>query len=296
MQGIMRNLVFGLFLLPIALFGAADPVCDRILVLTNDRVLEGEIERKGDRIVIRRGDAENSIPAVEARFVGPDLKSAYQFLQSKADLKRAEERLRLAQWCHDNRLRTESLVEIDAALNLKPNWLPALTLLQQIKNGTGSSSKPVDSTSTRADAIDCSPEATKLFNTKVQPILMNLCAGCHATGKAGSLELRRFNSASTTNQENSQFNLDAAIRQVNRKDPAKSPLLLKAITVHGGTNTPPIKDANAPTFKHLEQWVKLLTVETKRFDPNASPSKSDSSPTGPKDEFDPIQFNRKTDG
>jgi hypothetical protein len=253
---VMRNLVFGLGCIAIALFGAAEPPSDHIVVLVNDRVLEGDVIRNGDTLTIRRGQSETSIPASQALFVGPDLKSAYQFLRSKTDLKRAEERLRLAKWCHEHGLQSDAVTEIDAALEIKPGWLPALVQRQQIKQG---GTKPRE-TPAPTVAVDCSPEAIKLFGTKVQPILMNACVSCHSSMHCGTFELRRINTNGPINQTDSQFNLAKAIRQVDRKNPAKSPLLIKATTAHGGMASPAIKDTNAPTFKHLEQWIKLLTT------------------------------------
>src|SRR5437764_636717 len=75
------------------------------------------------------------------------------------------------------------------------------------------------------EPADCSAEALKLFSTKVQPILSNACAGCHAGNKGGSFDLRG---------SDLQFNLAAAAKQLDRANIAKSPLLLRAVTAHGG--------------------------------------------------------------
>src|SRR5438067_639104 len=43
---------------------AADPVpAGRVIILDNERTLEGEIEREGDQYHIRRGGAETWLPA-----------------------------------------------------------------------------------------------------------------------------------------------------------------------------------------------------------------------------------------
>jgi len=283
---------------PFVLVAQSPP--NRVVLLGNEKVLEGDIERAGERIAVRRNGAETWIPAAQAVFIGPDLKSAYVFMQSKANLKLADERLRLAKWCHTNGMKSEAMHELEAALDLKPNWLPAITLLQQVKQTKDA--RPADAPQSPKpdtpppDAVDCSPEAVKLFNTKVQPILMNTCAGCHCSFPCGKFELRRVAAIGPVNADNSNFNLAATSKMVDRQNPSKSPLLVKAITAHGKMSNPPLRDANAPAFKHLDHWVKLMAAEPKAINNGQSTPNPTQTP-GVKDEFDPSQFNTpKKDG
>jgi hypothetical protein len=92
---------------------------------------------------------------------------------------------------------------------------------------------------------------------------------------------------------NSRLNLAAAARYVNKAEPAKSPLLLNAVTAHGGLARPPLKDFTVPAYRHLEQWVGMLTADSKADTvPVKKPSIPD--PALPRDEFDPALFNRQS--
>src|SRR5437763_620082 len=42
-----------------------------------------------------------------------------------------------------------------------------------------------------APAVELSADALGMFTTRVQPILMNTCASCHASGKGGAFTLTR---------------------------------------------------------------------------------------------------------
>jgi hypothetical protein len=133
--------------------------------------------------------------------------------------------------------------------------------------------------------VECSPEAMKSYGTKVQPLLANACAACHSTAGCGSFTLQRSTPGATISSTTTQFNLAAAVAQIDKKNPERSKLLVKSITAHGGLRQPPIKDANAAAYKNLEQWVKLMANDGKLpVDPKA-PAKEYSDP------FDPAIFN-----
>jgi hypothetical protein len=138
----------------------------------------------------------------------------------------------------------------------------------------------------RSVPTDCSTEAVRVFNGKVHVILQNACLNCHVAEKT-SFQLRRGDSAS---------NLAAALKQVDRKQPNASPLLRRAVEAHGKMTRPPFKDANAPAYKHLEAWVKLVAH------PSADEAKSEHEKDDPaanelpfreaRDPFDSEIFNR----
>ena len=137
----------------------------------------------------------------------------------------------------------------------------------------------------RPAPVECSPEAMKLYGTKVQPLLANACAACHSTSGCGSFTLQRSTPGAAIPSAVTQFNLAAAIGQIDKKNPERSKLLVKAITAHGGLRQPPIKDATAAAYKNLEQWVKLMANDGKpQVDPKA-PANEYS------DLFDPAIFN-----
>src|SRR5437879_227562 len=74
----------------------APPTTGKVLLLTSERLLEGDIERIGDRYRIRRGLSEVWIPADKGLRLCVDVQEAYALMKSRANLADADERLRLA--------------------------------------------------------------------------------------------------------------------------------------------------------------------------------------------------------
>lgn len=128
-------------------------------------------------------------------------------------------------------------------------------------------------------------EATKLFTIKIQPILANACAACHSTPDVGAFQLRRSTPGVAALPATTQFNQSAALGQIDKTNPEQSKLLKKAVAAHGGSRTAPIKDVNAPAYRQLEQWVKLVSHDDKGL------SQATKAKTVATDPFDPAIFN-----
>src|SRR5262245_41999916 len=93
----------------------------RVIVLDNERTLEGDIERQGDQYRIRRAVGETWVPGDKVLRLCATREEAYLYLRSRANLGDPDERLRLAQWCQLNALREQAIAEVTAAVELRPN-------------------------------------------------------------------------------------------------------------------------------------------------------------------------------
>src|SRR5262245_25672954 len=100
---------------------AQPPSAGRVLILDNDRTLEGDIERIGEQYRIRRTSGETWLPTAKARVLCRSLQEAYMYLREKANLEDPDERLRLAHWCRQNDLLDEALHEASSSLKLRPS-------------------------------------------------------------------------------------------------------------------------------------------------------------------------------
>src|SRR5262245_36644683 len=87
------------------------PVSGKLLVLENERTLEGDIDLAGDVYRIRRQSGEATVPAAKVLRLCASLEEAYEFVRARANLGDADERLRLAQWCHLRGLKAQALAE-----------------------------------------------------------------------------------------------------------------------------------------------------------------------------------------
>src|SRR5437879_9079893 len=105
----------------------------RVLVLDNERAIEGDIDRQGDQYRVRRSVGELRVQAESVLFVCESNKEAYRFIRSRANLRDPDEHLRLANWCQAHGLRQEALAEARKALDMRPNHPPSQRLLNSLQ-------------------------------------------------------------------------------------------------------------------------------------------------------------------
>src|SRR5262245_8430365 len=94
----------------------------RVLLLDNDRAVEGDIQREGNQYRIRREIGEVWIPADKAQRLCADWNEAFTVLSSQANPYDADEHMRLARWCQLHNLREQAVGEVQTALKMRPNW------------------------------------------------------------------------------------------------------------------------------------------------------------------------------
>jgi hypothetical protein len=256
------------FLLCVTVLGAADargavdagPTRGKVLVLENEQTLSGDIERVGDAYRVRRLTGETAVPADRALRLCGSMEEAYAFVRDRANLTDPDEHLRLAEWCRVNGLHEQALAEVKAAVDLRPDH-PAsrrlLAFLQDSRPAQPANGGHDESSSDAPKAsVDLTEEALGRFAARVQPILMNACANCHATGRGGAFKLTRAYDSAVLNRKTMQQNLVAVLGEVNLAQPQNSMLLAKAVSVHGPLEQAPIRNRQAAAYKTLEEWVK----------------------------------------
>jgi hypothetical protein len=259
-----------------------------------------------------------------------DLSDAYAFLRRRANLDDADERLRLAKWCHAQGLREEALAEVSAAVAIQPRQQEAQRLLRRLQQTAPvapstptATTEPVPAV---APPVDVSAEAMNQFATRIQPILMNACVNCHGSGQGGSFKLINTHEHGSLVPKTTQQNLTSVLAQVNLDQPSSSPLLTKAGSVHGAMGEAPLAGRKMPAYHALEEWVRLTLANqpaahdqsvfmatesssktTKPATPKTTvekasaakgedaiaPSSEKTTPKEPADPFDPVIFNRE---
>ena len=231
----------------------------KILILENQRVLEGDIDRIGDQYRVRRGMGEVLLPASAGMKLCESWDEAYQFMRSRANLGDPEERLRLARWCQLNGLRPQALAEVAAALEMRVDY-PEAKQLQALLARPSAPATPVSLVKSPTKpkpsepGVDLSAETLAYYNSKVQPILMNACAHCHTAGRGGAFQIHRSNEAGGQRAA-LQKTLASIVAYINMDAPAQSPLLVKAVSVHFPKGAAPLSGRQSPAFKTLERWV-----------------------------------------
>jgi hypothetical protein len=97
--------------------------------------------------------------------------------------------------------------------------------------------------------------SAKAFAAKVQPILANRCADCHARkDHASGFVLKRIDPG-LNDPQGAEQNLRAAVKWITPAAPHDSPLLTKAIAAHGKAADPPLPSAGHVAYQVLELWV-----------------------------------------
>jgi hypothetical protein len=268
----------------------------QVVVLSNETTLCGDIERDGEDYRIKTGQGETLIPAARVLRLCQGFDEAYQYLRGRANLRDADERIRLARWCLQNHLLAEARAEIQEALRLRPKHRDAQKLLVRIEaaerdgarpatnentdpSGSESSETP-ERTPTGSEVVntsrkqslrnprseswsseDLSQETVQTFVRRVQPILLNGCGAghCHGGAKSGGYELIRPPSAAPATAALSRQNLASTLALLDKDFPEQSPLLTKALERHGGGNRPPLGTRDSAAYAALEAWVKKLT-------------------------------------
>lgn len=103
---------------------------------------------------------------------------------------------------------------------------------------------------------DFNTVAAKAFPTKVQPILTNLCASCHAKPDyAGTFKLKAIPTG-FADADAARANLLAAFAHLNRAKPSASDLLVKCVTAHGGQKFAACRSPAHPAAAALEAWAQ----------------------------------------
>lgn len=242
----------------------AAPVKGKVLLLNNDRGMEGDIERVGDSYRIRRPVGEVTIPADKAKRLCADWDDALRQMRSESNLADPDERLRLSRWCVANGLRQEALAEAKAALALRPGSKQVQQIVQMLQrtaetasaSPTASAPAVEASNAGTAPAVDIASESFAAFVSKVQPILMNTCASCHCYGKGGEFHLYKPHEGGA--KIAAMRNLASVLAQLAPDRPAASPLLAKAVSAHGTASVPPIQGRKTAPFRTMEIWVEQL--------------------------------------
>lgn len=278
-------------------------------------MVEGNVTRDGEKVLVRRGAVDQPFNKEQVRFVGNSKDDVYAFLLGKVKSDDPAARFKLARWCSHNGMREQALVEAREVVRLQPTNSSAAELARTLEeslrlfptNGTPASgpTKPPSQTAPAAPGLpavppppgvggpsavsapvtpkpvvepepDIAPEAILAFAPRVQPVLANLCADCHARQDYKG----EFKLANTTGQyadpSLTRHNLRVVSGQIKKSDPAASPLLVKSLTLHGDMKQPAIVSRHAPVFQLLEAWVHLATGT--QYAPSTAPPPPPSAP------------------
>ncbi len=263
-----------------------------VLLLANGEVIQGEITRAGDffHVVVPNGEIRVKGSDVEARC--DNLEEGYRFKRSNLRADVALEHLQLGQWCERHGLLDHAEQELAEAVAIEPKH-PLADLLRRRIEIARRPAKPPAPSAASAPGVSAS-ELDRLvrglpsgvvesFAQSVQPVLSNNCtaAGCHGPQTTSRLNFMKAPAGQPAGRRVTQRNLYAALQWIDRKDPAKSPLLTAPLGPHGTAKAPIFGRGQIDQAQLLARWVYQAASAPNPLAPPDEVSQADSK-AGPR--------------
>lgn len=247
---------------------------DLLAVLTDGRIMRGNITRHAAGYYVERPGGTIFLPSEQVRCVARDLQDAYRQQREQMLDPTAAMLIQLAEWCISYRLYDEAGDELRRALRRDPQNETARRMLARLDDML--STKPLRSIeSSRRDVYGVevadveslgglSKDLAAEFTTKIQPLIMNKCgnAYCHGTAAENEFRLQHVRIGSANQRLSSQRNLALLLKYVDVAQPEQSPLLTKTRGAHGGTTFAIFSGASgAGQQELLTSWVTRVAEE-----------------------------------
>jgi hypothetical protein len=288
---------------------SAPPLPQRIVVLRNGEVLEGQISQQDDRYVVTIENGEIRLPMRDVDFLCQSLEEAYDVQSKRLTGQRIEDHLRLADWCLQHDLAGGAAQEITAAMAIDPNDLRVQVLDRRLQemmktplensssdeqspegernagpnsNLAGSTAEktakpalPVNADELERLARNLPAGTVESYSTTILPLLLNHCstAGCHGVGSQSAFLLLRPTPGTATARRLTLRDLHNTLAWVDHDNPVESKLLSTARKPHGQSTTPIFETEETLQYKQLVAWVLLATQGDKNSRTPATPAK-----------------------
>jgi len=241
-----------------------------LVVLKNGNVLEGNVTRAGDYYIVTQGQSsELRLPASQVEAFCGSLDEAYEFKQRHLAGRGAKPHLDLAEWCLRQGLHAKCAEQLAIATELEPDSKPLPELERRLKLNVEAAPPPGDARSAVVPNISAEQlentarslprGSVEKFGAIVQPILLNRCGAnqCHGPNSKAEFRLLRPPAGQMASRRFTQRNLYATLAQLDRADPAASPLLTLPQQRHGSSLTAVFDKHSQSQFAQLQSWVAL---------------------------------------
>lgn len=247
----------------------------KLLVLTSGRVFGGQLISRTDGYDVILPTGRMYVSSDRIRFLATSMQDAYEKMSYSMPNKTPVNHVQMARWCLTNGLQAQARKELLNALHLDPDYSLAKSMLEaltrQAKRADSKAESAQDILTTmsaqrngvadRRSLGGLPVETARSFTVRIQTLLSNKCgnAKCHGGGDSGFqfVHVRRASSVVIAEQ-----NLASVLQQIDLTDPQRSPLLVKAASMHGGTRSPLFPGrAGGDQFQMLRDWVNEVSIE-----------------------------------
>lgn len=252
---------------------AAKSSLPNLMVMTDGRTMTGEITIQAGGYSVEKLGGSVFVPKEQVRCVARDLRDAYRIQRESQVDPTAASLIQLAEWGISYRLYDEARDELHRALRRDPENETARKMLQRLEEQLLAQPKPrtnapVDSSGFLVQEVESlgglSRETAAEFTSRIQPLLINRCAGasCHSSETDRPFRLAHVRIATRNHRRQSEQNLAAVLKYINTEDPRDSELLRVADGLHG--NQPFMMfggSQGAQQRQSIQDWVDTVTKE-----------------------------------
>jgi hypothetical protein len=127
------------------------------------------------------------------------------------------------------------------------------------------------------------PGTVEVFTQSIQPLLVNNCssASCHGSQSRSAFQLQRSAKGEPPTRRQTQKNLQAALKCIDRANPVASRLLTVPIEPHGTAHDAVFDQTRLQQYKLLVDWVCRVGSVPPADAPTAAPEAAASPATAP---------------
>lgn len=236
-----------------------------VVLLRNGQTLEGRVQVTEDGYLVVVPGGLIRVKRFEVLACCRDLPEVYRYKLNLIRLDSAQDRLGLAQWCHQVGLLDEAQRELAAATVLDPTHplIPVLKrqlqtspLLATAEPATGHAVPGPSTYELDLMVRGMPPGTVETFAQTIQPLLVNRCgaAGCHGQSSSSGFRLLRTPPGGPSSRRLTQRNLYAALQWVDRAHPERSPLITVPMRPHGTARAPVFSDHQLGQYRQLLDW------------------------------------------
>jgi hypothetical protein len=256
-----------------------------LVLLTNDRILAGNVELRGSQYFISREDGDEIyLPVMRVRKIGKSLEDLYQFQLADAQERGMARWIEIGHWALEMGLIAQAESQVRLVQKRYPDHPEVIRLqshlehVRELPQGRSGGVGGIDvqqasfnsPTSSDDPAEAVSAERLEMFASRVQPVLVNLCRRCHQTGdlagrnRDNAWAIDFVAGGRGIGSEDSTNNLIATDAWMARQSDLKS-FLLMATSAHGGLTQPPI----SPRHREAVAWIAHF-CETRSDEPTST--------------------------
>jgi hypothetical protein len=262
----------------VQLLAAEVPEDQQLAVLADGNIMRGVIAPHPIGYSIERPGGNIVLPKEKVRCVAANLTDAYRLQREQMIEPTSGMIVQLAEWCITYRLYDEAADELRRALRRDPanntarQMLAKLEEMQRVAPPQMSNSVRLNSQGdvvADVEALGGLPKKlASEFTAKVQPLLINKCAGtgCHGGSAEREFRLIHVRLGTSNHRRASEQNLAMVLKYVEIERPEESLILTSVMGAHGGARMTLFGGPGGDVqYQILRNWV-MSTAESRQTD------------------------------